>query len=285
MVRGISQRALSYLEGDDAEWRIPWAVALVLVAVPVALAVVPVLLFPLRDAYRALLVEDGPIEWLQFGCLVLLAPIYVWLTVNLRRRGLPWLAGLYLVAAVGVVFIAGEEISWGQRLLGWATPEGIAAINKQGETNIHNVGLILRVFNAATMTIALLAVVLPIARWAIWPDRGRSLIAYALIPPIALAPAFALAFAYRAMRFIILPEAGFTITKYQEATELAFYFGLLTSGLLLIRALRHEAALRVAVAPSEQPSTTHGLVAPPPVSAAPGQALSVHVDTPEPRRQ
>src|ERR671923_1912828 len=172
MVRTVSQRALALLERDDAEWRMPRWLALVLIAVPLALAVVPLLLLPLRDAYRALLIEDGPIEWLQFLCLVLLAPAYLWLARDLRRRGITWLAAFYLLAALGFVFIAGEEISWGQRILGWATPESIAAVNKQGETNIHNVGLVLRVFNAGSMAVALLAVVLPLGRWLIWPERA-----------------------------------------------------------------------------------------------------------------
>jgi hypothetical protein len=33
---------------------------------------------------------------------------------------------------------AGEEISWGQRLIGWQTPEWLASENAQGETNLHN---------------------------------------------------------------------------------------------------------------------------------------------------
>ena len=36
-------------------------------------------------------------------------------------------------------FIAfGEEISWGQRILGIETPESLEGINDQGETNLHN---------------------------------------------------------------------------------------------------------------------------------------------------
>ena len=41
---------------------------------------------------------------------------------------------------LGLLFFVafGEEISWGQRIFGWATPESLAAINYQQETNIHN---------------------------------------------------------------------------------------------------------------------------------------------------
>lgn len=42
------------------------------------------------------------------------------------------------IAALGSFYIAGEEISWGQHILDWKTSEEWAAINDQGETNLHN---------------------------------------------------------------------------------------------------------------------------------------------------
>ncbi len=41
---------------------------------------------------------------------------------------------------LGLLFFVafGEEISWGQRIFGWATPESLAEVNYQQETNIHN---------------------------------------------------------------------------------------------------------------------------------------------------
>ena len=44
----------------------------------------------------------------------------------------------YLFLA-GLFFIGfGEEISWGQRLINWETPQLLQEINKQKETNFHN---------------------------------------------------------------------------------------------------------------------------------------------------
>lgn len=42
---------------------------------------------------------------------------------------------------IGLIFIlgAGEEISWGQRIFNFETPEGLKKINDQNETNIHNI--------------------------------------------------------------------------------------------------------------------------------------------------
>ena len=44
----------------------------------------------------------------------------------------------YLLLAVLFFFGAGEELSWGQRLVGFDTPGSIRAQNVQEELNIHN---------------------------------------------------------------------------------------------------------------------------------------------------
>lgn len=46
--------------------------------------------------------------------------------------------GSYLVLALFFLIFAGEEISWGQRILGTGDSDLIRSINNQGETNIHN---------------------------------------------------------------------------------------------------------------------------------------------------
>ncbi|MEW6755792.1 MAG: hypothetical protein AB1505_33165 [Candidatus Latescibacterota bacterium] len=45
-----------------------------------------------------------------------------------------------LVLACVLVVAAGEEVSWGQRWLGFATPDFLAERNVQRETNLHNLG-------------------------------------------------------------------------------------------------------------------------------------------------
>ena len=39
-------------------------------------------------------------------------------------------------------FIAGEEISWGQRIFGYMTPDWVAERNIQKEFNLHNLGVL-----------------------------------------------------------------------------------------------------------------------------------------------
>ena len=43
-----------------------------------------------------------------------------------------------LLVTLACIYIAGEEISWGQQLVGWGTPEWVKEINDQHETNLHN---------------------------------------------------------------------------------------------------------------------------------------------------
>ena len=45
---------------------------------------------------------------------------------------------LYYLFAVGLLFVGLEEISWGQRLLGWESPDFFQVYNSQAETTIHN---------------------------------------------------------------------------------------------------------------------------------------------------
>jgi hypothetical protein len=48
------------------------------------------------------------------------------------------LFGYLVLAALCCFYVTGEEISWGQHIFDWGTPEYWNAINDQGETNLHN---------------------------------------------------------------------------------------------------------------------------------------------------
>jgi hypothetical protein len=96
---------------------------------------------------RGLTAEDGPIEWL--GALaflvaaILQSVLFLRSRVPERRRLLPFMARNPFFLGLAVVLFLGfaEEISWGQRIFGWATPAGMVVENIQGETNIHNLAL------------------------------------------------------------------------------------------------------------------------------------------------
>jgi hypothetical protein len=89
--------------------------------------------------------EDGLIE--NLGAFFLLVTSGFFLTsyfkssvsdkdTNLLRRKKNI---VYLLLAVLFFIGFGEEISWGQRMFGWKTPDYFIEINRQDETNFHNI--------------------------------------------------------------------------------------------------------------------------------------------------
>lgn len=94
-----------------------------------------------RPATLWMLEEDHPVEMLTFLSLFAGSLISLWLARALRAGGENALIyGFYVVFSIGLFLIAMEEIAWGQRLLGFRTPQSILAINRQGETTFHNIG-------------------------------------------------------------------------------------------------------------------------------------------------
>ena len=87
---------------------------------------------------RAVNREDGGIELAQ--ALVAFAAFLVALAalVPAWRRAPRWVVAWLLLAALCCLYVTGEEVSWGQHLFGWSTPEEWAELNDQNETNLHN---------------------------------------------------------------------------------------------------------------------------------------------------
>ena len=46
---------------------------------------------------------------------------------------------VYILGGMAMVFAAGEEISWGQRIFGFATPDFLMGLNEQKEFTVHNI--------------------------------------------------------------------------------------------------------------------------------------------------
>jgi hypothetical protein len=121
----------------------PFSIALCALAILASYLVV----FLPPEAAASLLREDGPVEQatVLFFLLASLALVLAWRLRDGRadriepgagrRSAFLWLAALLFVCA-------GEEMSWGQRVFGWGTPEKWSAMNAQAETNLHNLALI-----------------------------------------------------------------------------------------------------------------------------------------------
>jgi hypothetical protein len=115
-----------------------------------------------KNVYYLLVQEDGLLEW---GTVVLLLPA-IWLCGK-GMRGyrasfdrVPWFfAGLLTFC----VFFAGEEISWGQRLMAYQPPEYFLEHNSQQELNVHNLfKKVLRTKYLLMMILGVWGVLLPL---------------------------------------------------------------------------------------------------------------------------
>lgn len=79
--------------------------------------------------------EGGPHEAMEAVFLIIALPISIYLYLKLQNK---WLKIWMAIAAVCIFYVAGEELSWGQFIFHWHTPEEWARINDQDETNLHN---------------------------------------------------------------------------------------------------------------------------------------------------
>jgi hypothetical protein len=94
------------------------------------------------DRFLQLIKEDNLIEYMQFFTL-LLGAYFSFLLGKLLKSNKKKMAGiLFFCIAFGLFATAGDEISWGQRILGIETPDRIKEINYQNETGFHNTPLI-----------------------------------------------------------------------------------------------------------------------------------------------
>src|SRR5687767_5329031 len=116
-----------FLDGATS-WGISRRSAAVLMLVPVVGLFVLVAMRLRVGLYDFVLDEDGPVEWLQFAAYTACVPVAAMAAVRLRARGDLLIAAAYAFVACAALFIAGEEISWGQRAFGVATPEALAEV-------------------------------------------------------------------------------------------------------------------------------------------------------------
>lgn len=98
-----------------------------------------VLLHQDQEAFLVWIREDGLVEWLTFGELLIMSAYSLTIAHAFSRseQGIP---AMRVWLFFGLVFLFGamEEISWGQRVFGIESPEWFLKHNKQGEINVHN---------------------------------------------------------------------------------------------------------------------------------------------------
>lgn len=82
--------------------------------------------------------EDGIVEWLTVLGLMMGCIVCVRRFIRLRKLRHAWFLFVTIALAFLLFFGSGEEISWGQRILGLKSPEYFLEENTQREINFHN---------------------------------------------------------------------------------------------------------------------------------------------------
>lgn len=90
------------------------------------------------ESYYRLIPEDELVEWATFWAEILASFLHGVLAWRAWRRGGPAAAWYRAGIALFCFLVAGEEISWGQRLIGFQPSAFFLANNVQLETNAHN---------------------------------------------------------------------------------------------------------------------------------------------------
>ena len=89
-----------------------------------------------RPLYYSLLREDYWVENLT-ALWFFLAGVLLFATAASERN--PFRICVYVLGGIAMTFAAGEEISWGQRIFGFSTPDLLMEVNDQQEFNLHNI--------------------------------------------------------------------------------------------------------------------------------------------------
>lgn len=164
--------------------------------------------------------EDGPVENLT-AILALFSALLLFVAYILCRRDLILRTSSDTIPMLGLVFLmvffAGEEISWGQRILLFDTPAFLRDINEQHEFSLHNLRYV-HLYKDGLLAIAILiwGVILPLARLYLPSVRRFQTKLWLPLPPIRFVAFFAAAIGFRVVFKPLYGDGG------QEVLEFLF---------------------------------------------------------------
>ncbi len=210
----ISRGAAWRFDRETHVWRISPHTATFAFVLPFVGGAVLVLVGLLdRGLIRSILDEDSVIEWGTSLTILVTSVLAVVVGRSLWHDGLRGQAVAYWVLAVLTLLAAGEEISWGQRVLGVETPDSVRDVNRQDELNLHNLDFVYPVYVAGMLGFGLYG---SLGSWLVY--RRKSVGSpkwYLVMPPLFLGGAFLQLAAYRVVRY-----GGATGNNYGEWCEL-----------------------------------------------------------------
>lgn len=176
--------------------------------------------------------EDGPFEYLTAIAFFTIAILAVLLIRRIKKLSLMkqykrMLIVIFLVVAITGIFVAGEEISWGQRIFDLRTPKSWKEVNTQDELTIHNHELIMRYIYQVYFALALYCMIswIPAKIYSSKAPKQHLPLIKFISPAWYLMPMFIPTFMYTLGRFTI----GWTyygLGAWEETTEMILSLGL-----------------------------------------------------------
>ncbi|WP_282606724.1 hypothetical protein [Pelagibius sp. Alg239-R121] len=155
-------------------------------------------------------------------------------------RSFKWLWLWVVLAALGCLYIGGEEASWGQHYMQWDTPEAWEKINDQEETNLHNTSSWFDQKPRALLEIGVIlgGILIPLA--ALKRPEIRATKFAIILPPLITLPTAVLAeFSKTSERILSAIEFdGLIFSRASEVQETFFFYFILLNLVILKRRLR-----------------------------------------------
>lgn len=205
-------------------WKQHWQKVLIILPFLGWIVIYLMSLWPM-NFLKEIVKEDHIVEWLQFWVLFIggiLSLMKAWAEFKSKKRN--WLYFLFFLGTgLAFIFVAGDEIAWGQRALGLEVSEEVLAANRQGEYTVHNL-------YAVEWAVAYLYAILSgfgiAGRWLFTQAAKLSAQLKFLVPftpHYALLPIFAFAFLFFAQQLRIMWGIWHV---WSEPAELLLYLGL-----------------------------------------------------------
>ena len=180
-----------------------------------------VLFFLLAVLFYYIVIANGIVFLLCF-CIIVFLLCFLFLCNRRRRIQAMW----WLLMTVFCLYVAGEEISWGERLTGFGF-DLLREVNAQGESNLHNLEGVQNYLHASFMAAG---VFLGWLGWRFFP-------AIEAFPARRFSLYFLIVAAFYFYWDVSWISHGDRIRNDQEAIELLMGVGLLMHGFTSLRRL------------------------------------------------
>lgn len=176
------------------------------------------------NIFFKLIQEDGYYEYLQFFLYLFSSILSTKIFLKYKEKSKSKIhIFFFLLLSLGLFFVAGEEISWGQRIFNIQTPPNYAAINTQKEITIHNLNYMQKILHSSYILVALYGLLSNYILRKLFPKKYQKY--YQLTLPFSLTFYFLALFIHYVLHdyfqfmYILTPDLRANMFLSQEIVE------------------------------------------------------------------